>query len=282
LRKETLVDHVGHLPVRTFTFVAPPAPPSWDPMQVNLSEGEVVKVETDVKKPTSYSISAKREESREFDLTVKIYPAGRVSGLLDELEPGESVNIWKKPSWKVKQSCSHLGIVAFGVGITEAVPVAEAHLEIPDTQVTLLWASRSMADTFWEDRLSAVKAAHGQRFKLVHALSRERMHGAMHGRVSSSMMQEVFLDHWGLKEDDEHNVRFLTVGTKEMMREAEEMLADLGFPFPAHALICRADHVQEMVSGGHSPTATLSMPAHGPKRARLGVEGDSVQAQAVL
>lgn len=237
VRKRTLVEadlEGEHLPVRTFTFTSPEdAQARFDPMAVDLSVGEVVKVETDVKKPTSYSLSDKRADRREFDLTVKIYPGGRVSGLLDALQPGETVGMWKKPSWNVAQAGTHVGMIAFGVGITEVLPVAEAQLSNPEVRrVVVLWQSRSRQDTF-----SALKAKHGEQFKLVHALSREKAPGAMYGRVSVPMIHQVFLEPWGAAGADTASMRFLTVGTKEMMWGAEEMLWELGFPFPAHALI---------------------------------------------
>ena len=47
----------------------------------------------------------------------------------------------------------YVGVVTYGVGITEALPVAEAELKKGDADsVRLLCASRTMADTFWHDR----------------------------------------------------------------------------------------------------------------------------------
>jgi len=246
LRKTTLVEadlQGEHLPVRTFTFSSPRIPPEddnarWDPMTVELSHGEVVKVDTDIKKPTSYSISDKRPDVGEFDLTIKIYEGARVGGLLDALKPGETVGMWKKPSSNRVQAGTHVGLIAFGVGITEILPVAESQLSSPGVQsVVVLWASRTRGDTFWEDRIAALKAKHGDRFELVHALSREKAPGAMYGRVSVPMMRQVFVDRWGAV--DPAGMRFLSVGTKQMMRGTREMLEEMGFLHPANALIAK-------------------------------------------
>lgn len=132
-----------------------------------------------------------------------------------------------------------VGIVAFGVGITEALPVAEAEIEQGDAEmVKLLWASRTLADTFWEQRIGALEAS--GKFELVHLFSRETRAGALHGRVSTQVLKEVFgPSAWPTSNNDTcaADIRFLAVGTKEMMKDAQAMLAEIGYSMPEHALL---------------------------------------------
>ena len=117
LRKVTHVEayaETGQLPVHTVTFSRPS---SLDGLRID--HGDVVKVVIPDFKPKSYSMSAEREG--EFDITFKVYPNGRCSGYLDRLQVGDEVSVFKRGS-KSRNPGSHVGLVAFGVGITEILP----------------------------------------------------------------------------------------------------------------------------------------------------------------
>ena len=64
--------------------------------------------------------------------------------------------------------------------------------------------------------------------------SRESKEGARSGRITPDVLREVFLEPWGM---GRKGVRFLAVGTKEMMRSTDAMLASIGFPMGKHALL---------------------------------------------
>jgi NAD(P)H-flavin reductase len=67
---------------------------------------------------------------------------------------------------------------------------------------------------------------------MVNTFSREQVEGSLHGRVDSQVLREVF------READE-DARFLSVGTKPMMKQTSQMLEDIGFPMPRHALLAK-------------------------------------------
>ena len=77
--------------------------------------------------------------------------------------------------------------VAFGVGITEALPMAEAELGKPEAEsVRLLWCSKTRPDTFWLDRAAALAAAHAPgRFEMVETFTREIGRICKHNFISS-------------------------------------------------------------------------------------------------
>ena len=144
---------------------------------------------------------------------------------------------------KRRAAGSHVGIVAFGVGITEGLPVAAAELAKGDAaRVKLVWASRTWADTFWHDELRALQAAHPGRFDVVHVLSREAREGCRSGRVDRGVLEAEFDGAWGTAPGgatDRGGCRFLSVGTKPMMRAFDEMIQALGYTYPAHQLLVR-------------------------------------------
>ena len=213
------------------------------------------------------------QRAAEFDITFKVYPDGRASGYLDRLAVGDTISVFgmgkkhRAPDVTVTSSVGDLGadaaegaaaggggggggggcvgIVAFGVGITEALPIAAAELARPGgehTRVTVLWQSRSWRDTFWHEEIAALERAHPNRFRFVTMLSREDREGCLRGRVDPARLAEVFDAGWGVDAGDieaRARVKWLSVGTKPMMKAVDLMLAENRFPMPQHALLQR-------------------------------------------
>lgn len=238
LRKTPLVlasAKEGRLPVYTLTFEIPQeanftgrARPH---ASVCLDLGDVVKMVIPGYKPKSYSMSAIREN--EFDVTFKVYPNGRASGFLDRLQVGDTIGSFGMQAGRRRNAGSYVGIVAYGVGITEALPVARAELEKGDAHsVVLLWAARTQADTFWREEMNALQAQYPEKFQLQYIFSRELVNGSLHGRINANVLARVF--H---QASSQRQPRFLSVGTKAMMAQTDAMLAENGFPMTHYALL---------------------------------------------
>merc|ERR1712137_478042 len=121
------------------------------------------------------------------------YPNGRASGYLDQLEVGDEIGSFGMKAGRHRNPGSYVGIVAYGVGITECLPVAQAELEKGDAKkVKLLWASRTMEDTFWHEKIETLEKEYPDRFEMVHILSREQKEGCLHGRINTSVLSKVF------------------------------------------------------------------------------------------
>lgn len=239
-------DSTLSLPVHTLTFEIPTdekvptttggkAIPH-DLVQIDL--GDIVKMVIPGYKPKSYSMSALRPG--EFDITLKIYPNGRSSGYLDRLQVGDTIDSFGMKKNKTRQpplDGGIVGFIAYGVGITEAWPIAKAELEQHHSKVVLLWASRKRADTIWNDEMEVYKNKYpADQLRIVNIFSREKVDGSLHGRINPDVLSNVF------KKDNGNNTsqgksRFLSVGTKPMMAMTDEMLAEIGFPMPEHALL---------------------------------------------
>ena len=110
-------------------------------------------------------------------------------------------------------------------------------------QVKLLWASKTYGDLFWHQQIAELCAANPGRFSVETVLSREQREGSLHGRCTPAVLAAVFDEAWGITAGGPNagardDVRFLTVGTKPMMRECEGMLGQLGYSVPGvHALL---------------------------------------------
>ena len=166
-----------------------------------------------------------------------MYPGGRASGHLDRLKVGETINVFAVGNRR-RHAGRSLGLVAYGVGITEALPLAAAELAKGTQRVVLLWASRTAADMFWAAELGALRAKHGEAFELVTILSREVREGALKGRVDAGVLEAVFVSRLSLADAAARaEARFVSVGTKQMMAHTDALLAQIGCPMPEHALL---------------------------------------------
>ena len=227
LRKVELVPEAeDRFPVFTLTFANPPDAPQ--ALGVRIDHGDVVKVKVPGREggPKSYSMSAARDG--EFDITFKLYPGGLCSGYLHSLKIGDFMECFGKGQ-KARDPGTHVGLVAYGVGITECLPVAAAELSKDDAKVvTLLWASKRYGDKFWLDSIQELREAYPSRFTFYTILSREEREGSLKGRINADILKQVFLDAW-CEDAEMDSMRFLAIGTKPMMKDCYAHLGTLGF-----------------------------------------------------
>jgi NAD(P)H-flavin reductase len=237
IKKTTLVEEEAphRLPVYTLTFSIPKdaiisSDRTKPHTEVDMGLGDVIKMVIPGYKPKSYSMSALRET--EFDITVKVYPNGRASGFLDRLQVGDTMGTFGMSASRRRNPGDFVGIIAYGVGITEGLPVTAAELANGNAdKVILLWASRTMADTFWHDKIELLKIQYPNKFEMVYLLSREERKDCLYGHVTPQLLNQVF------QPENRSGARFLSVGTKEMMRMTDVMLEEINYPMSQHALL---------------------------------------------
>eukprot|EP00931_Biecheleriopsis_adriatica_P076337 TRINITY_DN50059_c0_g1_i1.p1 TRINITY_DN50059_c0_g1~~TRINITY_DN50059_c0_g1_i1.p1 ORF type:complete len:359 (-),score=77.80 TRINITY_DN50059_c0_g1_i1:110-1153(-) len=131
----------------------------------------------------------------------------------------------------------YIGLIAFGIGITEIAPVALSELlDASVARVTILWANRRWSDAEWvwkdaaareEENLVhkffAQQGKYGDRLQVKHILSQEdRPEASFRGRITGDVLKKAFLD--GVPKE---KLKFLAVGTTAMINFAYEELGKL-------------------------------------------------------
>lgn len=201
------LDEATRLPVWQFTFANPEgtddAGETFESLGCAIDRGDAMKFRFP-EKTKAYSVC--RESPGEFDVCVKMYPGGLASGHFAAMAIGGSIDcfVHRKGSRvsRDRRPGSHVALVAWGVGITEILPLAACELAQPEAEsVRVLWASRSKGDCwFWRDQVDALKAMYPDRFSFVEIFSRDPEHaaatGAMQGRVTAEVLREVFDEYW--------------------------------------------------------------------------------------
>lgn len=162
------------------------------------------------------------------------------------MEIGETIDCFVhrkgKRTSRERRAGSHVALIAYGVGITEILPVAAAELAMPEAEsVRVLWASRKRGDSaFWRTQIQALEKMHPDRFSFVEIFSRDpewaEQTGSLTGRIDADVCRQVFDEYWGTavggpNEASRPNVRFQNVAEKALLKEADVMWeAELGYP----------------------------------------------------
>ncbi|PXF45914.1 NADH-cytochrome b5 reductase 2 [Gracilariopsis chorda] len=231
IAKKTLVPHSaenGVLPVRTFTFAYP------SDVSLSFEPAHHLKlVRPGPYKPRSYTPTSDAYREGSFDLTIKIYPGGN-SEWLDNVSIGDRVTmIGPLPlpfKAKVYKPGPFVVVVALGIGITLGYIGAKRELD-RNGFVTLVYSIRRKEEAIFGDELDELKQKYPDRFEIKMIASREHVEGWQHGRLTEDLMHQFIPD---APKDD---IRFLVVGTKQMMKSIWSILRGMGYNQAEHALI---------------------------------------------
>ncbi|MGH2970256.1 MAG: 2Fe-2S iron-sulfur cluster-binding protein [Solirubrobacteraceae bacterium] len=145
----------------------------------------------------SYSICSE-EAAPELRIAIKRIPGGAFSSFAtSELAPGRELQVMV-PTGHFTPSLNrthrkHYGAVAVGSGITPILSIAGSVLAAePGSRVTLLYGNRTRRSTMLAGEVAGLRARHGDRVVIRHALSREAARGCLRGRIDEAMLAQVF------------------------------------------------------------------------------------------
>lgn len=230
IQKKTLVMPVPEKDVyaiRTFTFAYP------HHISLSFSPRQYLKlVRPGPFKPRSYTPTSHHSRKGSFDLTIKIYPGG-TSEWIDQCSIGKQIIMIGPLPLPVKpiiyNPSPKIIIIALGVGITKGYITTLSELS-NQRNVTLIYALRYKEEAIFLDKFTHLKAKHPTSFNLKMVASRESVSGWQHGRVNDQLLNECVA---GVSS---HDVRFLVVGTKPMIKSLWNVLNALGYNHKENAL----------------------------------------------
>jgi NAD(P)H-flavin reductase len=246
IKTTTLVPEIpGKIcPVQTFTFRLDGYPSMNVAEHVRLDCGDTMKLYLQEKDGCNWTFKSysPTDTSRpgEIDITVKLYPDGQNAKMLQALQVGQD-HIYMAGPWRRKQRLptSHAYLIAFGIGITEIYPVAKQLVEdgIP---TTILYANRYREDVCFRPELDQMAKQNPDLFQVKYMYSRQTDLSSANefsGRLDSAKILQQVL---GLDKNIEASgivPRFLTIGSKPMMRQAWNCLHGLGYPRDEYELL---------------------------------------------
>jgi len=142
-----------------------------------------------------YTPTSSKNDRGFFDLVVKEYPQGVMSKHLNNLQPGDKLQV-KGPISKLPYKANmkkKIGMVAGGTGITPMFQLLEEILSNPDdkTEVTLIFANVSEDDILLKQELDAMQYNHDN-FHVYYSIDKQKSknwRGGV-GFVSEEMLKD--------------------------------------------------------------------------------------------
>ena len=176
----------------------------------------------------TYSICASVGEAPRIG--VREIPGGLFSSwLVREVRPGDTVEV-QTPGGSFRADASvaaHHLCIAAGSGITPMLSIAASMLANPASTVTLLYGNRTTTSVMFAEDLADLKNAYGDRFDLVHVLSREpRDVELFSGRLDADRIRAICTDLVPLADID----HVWLCGPLGMIEDARHVLAELDVP----------------------------------------------------
>ncbi|GMM28285.1 cytochrome-b5 reductase [Martiniozyma asiatica (nom. inval.)] len=117
-----------------------------------------------------YTPISDNDERGQFEMLVKKYEGGKMSGHIHNLQPGD-VLAFKGPILKWKWQANqykHVGLIAGGTGIAPMYQVIRESLKDSNdnTKFTLLYGSKTPADILLKDELDTFAKAYPEKFEV--------------------------------------------------------------------------------------------------------------------
>lgn len=181
---------------RRFRFVLPHSD-----QKLGLPVGQHISIKTTMPDGTvvmrPYTPTSDGEARGFVDFVVKVYPDGKMSGSLDKLKPGDTMEFkGPKGRYDMQQhgSKTHVGMVAGGTGITPMYQVAVAHLKNPNnpTKFSLIFANVTEDDILLKDELDDLAKRYPDKFSVYYVLDKPpKGWSGGSGYVTTDMMKKV-------------------------------------------------------------------------------------------
>jgi cytochrome-b5 reductase len=183
----------------------------------------------------SYTPTSSNKDLGRLELTIKIYPTGKLTPWLSKLQIGDTAEI-RGPKGEMKYHknlVKELGMIAGGTGITPMFQIIRRICEDPrdDTKTTLVYANKTEEDILLRKELNAFADKYDQ-FKVHYVLSNPaKGWQGPKGRVNKKMIEEWLPAPAGM------DSKVLICGPDPMMDSMVNMLEERGFKPPGKYFI---------------------------------------------
>lgn len=165
-------------------------------------------------------------------ITVKRVKDGLISNYLnDQLRPGKTLQVMKPMGHFTvdfhSKNKHHFVMVTGGCGITPLMGITKSVLvNEPDSQVTLLYCSRSEEQIIFNRQLAALQEKHPGRLRVIHNLTQpgENWTG-LNGRIDAGRIKEVLTSN---VYPEAEKTKYFTCGPQGLMDTTFAALEDLG------------------------------------------------------
>eukprot|EP00004_Rigifila_ramosa_P022046 TRINITY_DN5959_c0_g1_i1.p1 TRINITY_DN5959_c0_g1~~TRINITY_DN5959_c0_g1_i1.p1 ORF type:complete len:693 (+),score=171.73 TRINITY_DN5959_c0_g1_i1:100-2079(+) len=162
-----------------------------------------------------------------FDLVVKLYAGGVMSGFFENLKVGEFVG-FKGPEGNFRYHANmakKIGLITGGAGITPMLRIIQTVVndDDDDTQMTLLYSNLTEDDILLKDRLDSLAEQHLEKFSVQYTVEKPGPEWRGHtGYIDKSQIRTFC-------PPPAHDTRIMLCGPPPMKRAMTKHLTELGY-----------------------------------------------------
>ena len=169
----------------------------------------------------AYSICSSNKEG--ITIGVKKVDGGRMSTFLTEqVKVGETLAVMPPAgNFTLKENENHIVGICAGSGITPILSIIKTELAKNDgAKCILIYGNRTQDSRMFADELKELEANNSDRLKIHNAYSRERVAGAISGRLDKNNIQQLLNTFITLKTAD----AYFICGPGELIDNTNELL----------------------------------------------------------
>ncbi|MCB1888394.1 MAG: ferredoxin--NADP reductase [Rhodocyclaceae bacterium] len=168
-----------------------------------------------------------------LEVVFDVVPGGPLSPRLAALQPGDAVQVGSAAyGFMVLSEMPEgrdLWLIATGTGVGPFVSILESEAAWQRFEnLRLVHGVRHASERVYRDRLLAIEARRGGRFRTLSFVSREACEDAQAGRIPAAIADGRLAASAGLALDPRH-ARLMLCGNPGLVRDAQAALAPAGF-----------------------------------------------------
>ncbi len=166
-----------------------------------------------------------------LDFFVVLVQDGKLTPLLWNLQSGDEIDVSIKAAGSFTLShcpdATNLWLIGTGTGLAPYI----AMLRCPDAwqryeRIVLVHGVRHASDLAYQDELAHHRQVHGSRFSYLPVISREKVDGALQGRITHCLTNGSLEGAASLEFNQDSVV--MMCGNPDMLNETESLLEDRG------------------------------------------------------
>ncbi|MBF8999724.1 MULTISPECIES: ferredoxin--NADP reductase [Vibrio] len=183
----------------------------------------------------AYSIvnppSRPHPSTAQVEFLIITVPDGELSNKLYGLNIGDTVYVGEKPSGfmtaeEIRPDAQELWLIATGTGIGPYLAMLEDHL-MPYQNIVLVHAVRKQKELVYRDHIHQLQERYAGRLHYIPIVSREKVDGALSGRIPALIESGVLETTAGLTIEGDKSFIYLC-GNPDMIRDTNRVLKNRG------------------------------------------------------
>ncbi len=172
----------------------------------------------------------------ELEIFFNIVPQGPLSPQLARLEPGDALKLSPRPNGFLtidevpfaETACKHLWMLATGTGVGPFLSMLQsAHSWQHFERLVLVYSVRTAQQLAYRDLIEGITQQRAEQFHFVPVVTRERVAGALHQRLTTALETGELEQRAGLQISPQTS-HVMMCGNSTMIREAMELLGQRG------------------------------------------------------